>query len=243
VSRVISPADIVGSSLVDALVRHLREQILTGRIAPGEKIVIRKVQEEFDISHIPVREALGRLAAEDLVVNVPRRGALAAPVSAKELVDIYDLRRIIEPEVAVRSARVMDAGHVVTIRAALASTDSASKSPTSGRFLTANRWFPEAIMSPVSNPTIMRTLSHLWRMSDRYLRLGMAIPDSVEVTCRQHHDIFDALRSGKDDAIRTAVGVHLTLADATIRSLERADQPGRDGLKEPARGRPLVAEA
>jgi DNA-binding GntR family transcriptional regulator len=219
--RTSRPADIVGSSLVEALVKHLREQILTGKIAPGEKIVVRKIQEEFDISHIPVREALGRLEAEDLVVKVPRRGALAAPVSVKELIDIYDLRRIIEPEVAVRSARIADEGHFETIRVALASTDSASKAPTSERFVAANRRFHEAIFTPTANPTIMRTLSHLWRMSDRYLRLGMAIPDSVEVTCQQHHDIFAALCSRDEDAIRTTVSVHLTLADAAIRSLER----------------------
>ncbi len=217
-SRAVRAADIAGSSLVEALVKHLREQILTGRIAPGEKIVIRKIQEAFDISHIPVREALARLEVEDLVVNVPRKGALAASVSVKELIDIYDLRRIIEPEVAVRSAMTMNGVHVEAIRLALVSTDSASRVPTSERFTSANRRFHEAILAPVANPTIMRTLLHLWQMSDRYLRLGMAIPDSVEVTCRQHHDIFQAMCSRDEDTIRTTVRLHLTLADAAIQS-------------------------
>ncbi len=233
-NRAVRATDIVGSSLVEALVKHLREQILTGRIAPGEKIVARKIQEEFDISHIPIREALARLEAEDLVVNVPRKGALAAPVSVEELIDIYDLRRIIEPEVAVRSAMLMDYDHVEAIRAALASTDSASRAPTSERFTAANRRFHEAMLAPVANPTIMRTLSHLWRMSDRYLRLGMAIPDSVEVTCQQHHDIFEAMRSRDKHAIRTTVSLHLTLADAAIQSLERANPAHKGNRVRPA---------
>jgi DNA-binding GntR family transcriptional regulator len=219
----------VGSSLVDALVRHLREQILTGKIAPGEKIVIRKVQGEFDISHIPVREALGRLEAEGLVLNLPRRGAIAAPVSVGELVDIYDLRRIIEPEFAVRSAKVMVDSQVEAIRVALDATDRASKAPNSERFIRANRRFHEAIVGPGSNPTIARTLTHLWRMSDRYLRLGMAIPDSVDVACRQHHEIFKAMRSRDEAAIRTTLGVHLTLADDAIRALELAEAATRAG--------------
>ena len=233
--RTARTVDIVGGSLVEALVNHLREQVLTGKIAPGEKIVIRKIQEEFDISHIPVREALGRLEAEDLVVNVPRRGALAAPVSPKELLDIYDLRRIIEPEVAVRSSRIMAEGQIEEIRVALASTYNASKSPTSERFLAANRQFHQAILAPISNPTIMRTLSRLWRMSERYLRLGMAIPDSVEVTCQQHQDIFEAVCSRHEEAIRTTVGLHLTLADATIRTLERSDTTTRSVAAQHAR--------
>ena len=184
------PTDLVGGSLVDALVPHLRERILAGKIAPGEKIVIRKIQEEFDISHIPVREALGRLEAEGLVLNLPRRGAIAAPVSVGELVDIYDLRRIIEPEIAVRTSKVMSDVQREAIRVALIATDNASRAPNSERFIHANRRFHEAIVGPTSNSTLSRTLSHLWRTSDRYLRLGMAIPDSVEVACRQHHEIF-----------------------------------------------------
>jgi DNA-binding GntR family transcriptional regulator len=209
--------------LVDVLVPHLRERILTGKIAPGEKIVVRKIQEEFDISHIPVREALGRLEAEGLVLNLPRRGAIAAPVSVGELVDIYDLRRIIEPEIAVRTAKVMDDEQKEAIHAALVATDNASSSPNSERFIRANRRFHEAIVGPTSNPTVLRTLSHLWRQSDRYLRLGMAIPDSVEVACEQHHDIFRAMCSHDEDAIRRTVRMHLTLADGAIRTLERAE--------------------
>ena len=231
-----APAELVGGSLVDALVPHLRERILTGKIAPGEKIVVRKIQEEFDISHIPVREALGRLEAEGLVLNLPRRGAIAAPVSVRELVDIYDLRRIIEPEIAVRTAKVMDDAQKEAIRAALAATDSASKAPNSERFIRANRRFHEAIVGPTSNPTLSRTLSHLWRQSDRYLRLGMAIPDSVDVACQQHHEIFGAMCSQDEEAIRRSVGMHLTLADTAIRTLERAETARLAGLpSSPAR--------
>jgi DNA-binding GntR family transcriptional regulator len=221
-SRASRPTDILGGSVVDAIVEHLRGQILAGKIAPGEKIVIRKVQEELGISHIPVREALSRLEAEELVVLLPRRNAIASPVSSKELADIYDLRRIIEPEVAVRAAKVLEPAHLESIEKWLISTDAAAKAPTSERFLTANRRFHEAVAAPIANPTILRTLARLWRMSDRYLRLGLAVPDSVEVTCRQHHDIFDAIRSRDEEAIREAVRAHLTLADAARKSLEPA---------------------
>ena len=62
------------------------------------------------MSHIPIREAIRRLEAEGLVVNVPKRGAVAAGVSLNELDDIYDLRRIIEPPVVERVGRGDDRG-------------------------------------------------------------------------------------------------------------------------------------
>ena len=51
----------------------------------------------------------------------------------------------------------------------------------------------------------------------------MAIPDSVEVTCRQHHEIFKAMCSRDEGEIRRTITEHLTLADDAIRSLERAE--------------------
>jgi DNA-binding FadR family transcriptional regulator len=51
----------------------------------------------------------------------------------------------------------------------------------------------------------------------------MAIPDDVDVACEQHHDIFNAMCSQDEEAIRRSVSVHLTLADNAIRSLERAE--------------------
>ena len=58
---------------------------------------MRQLEQCFGVSHIPIREAIRRLEAEGLVVNVPKRGAVAAGVSLEEFDDIYDLRRIIEP--------------------------------------------------------------------------------------------------------------------------------------------------
>ena len=74
-------------------------------IEPGGRINVRQLEQHFGVSHIPIREAIRRLEAEGLVVNVPRRGAIAAGVSLNELDEIYDLRRIIEPPVAAPRRR------------------------------------------------------------------------------------------------------------------------------------------
>ena len=84
-------------SIQDVIEAELRERILVGDIEPGGRINVRQLEQHFGVSHIPIREAIHRLEAEGLVVNVPRRGAIAAGVSLKELDEIYDLRRILEP--------------------------------------------------------------------------------------------------------------------------------------------------
>ena len=84
-------------TIQDVIEAELRERILVGDIEPGGRINVRQLEQHFGVSHIPIREAIHRLEAEGLVVNVPRRGAIAAGVSLKELDEIYDLRRILEP--------------------------------------------------------------------------------------------------------------------------------------------------
>ena len=111
VERAMSPSPThVAVPIQDVIEKELRERILLGLIEPGARINVRQLEQHFGVSHIPIREAIRRLEAEGLVVNVPKRGAVAAGVSLKEFDDIYDLRRIVEPQVVERVGRRDDRG-------------------------------------------------------------------------------------------------------------------------------------
>src|SRR6202165_4723685 len=86
------PPEPRSESLVDAL----RDGILTGRYAPGTRLVQEDLAVAFGISRIPLREALRRLEGEGLVVISPNRGAIVRPLSPKDVVDLYDLRLALE---------------------------------------------------------------------------------------------------------------------------------------------------
>src|SRR5919108_1482781 len=88
------------TSLVDDVTERLRAEILAGEIAPGERILVGDLGRRFDVSHIPIREALRRLEAEGLVVTSPQRATVAAGVALEDLEGLYQLRFIIEGEVA-----------------------------------------------------------------------------------------------------------------------------------------------
>ena len=90
-------------TIVDELTIGIRQEILSGRIRPGQRIRLRTLEDQFGVSHIPIREALRSLEAEGLVENIPQRGAIATALSIEELTEVYDLRRLLEPAVAERS--------------------------------------------------------------------------------------------------------------------------------------------
>lgn len=89
-----------GTTAVAALTAALREQILDGDLAPGARLVERAIVEEHEVSRVTVRSALGRLAAEGLVVVEPHRGARVAELGPAQLHDLFQLRTALEVEAA-----------------------------------------------------------------------------------------------------------------------------------------------
>lgn len=89
--------------LTDELYSLLKQQILSHTLPAGEKINIDKLTRELGVSNIPIREALFRLATEGFVTVVPFKGMYVAPLSLKDIDDIFEIRVHLE-ELAVRKA-------------------------------------------------------------------------------------------------------------------------------------------
>ncbi len=121
--NAISPSDARRSSrpattltLVEIAHEHLLSMLLSMQIAPGERIRIDAVARLLGISQTPIREALRRLEAENLVHKVTNVGYRASfPMSAREVDDLYTLRALIEPYAAAQAARAMTDGDVRTL--------------------------------------------------------------------------------------------------------------------------------
>src|SRR4051794_1255731 len=83
-------------STPDLIAAVLREAIVSGALAAGEQLRQGEVAAEFDVSIIPVREAMRQLLAEGFVVLQRNRGAVVAEIAIEEIVELFDLRRMLE---------------------------------------------------------------------------------------------------------------------------------------------------
>lgn len=97
---------------------RLREAILGGRLQPGDPLVISTLARELGVSATPLREALGRLAAEGLVELQAHGSARVATVDLGEAVEIYELRQVLEPMALERSVATADDGYAGRVEAA-----------------------------------------------------------------------------------------------------------------------------
>ena len=86
--------------LADEIGKRLRDQILGGQLAPGERLTEQGVARLMGTSPGPVREAFSALAREGLIISLPHRGTFVSEVSEDEAKIAYDVREVLEPHVA-----------------------------------------------------------------------------------------------------------------------------------------------
>ena len=86
----------IETNLVDQIYNILREKIINLELKLGQRIDIKGLAEEFGVSQTPVREALNRLTKDRLVNVIPRRGYYVVKLSAEDMEEIYDIRKIFE---------------------------------------------------------------------------------------------------------------------------------------------------
>lgn len=85
-------------SLTDRAYQQIRRDILVGIMPPGRKLVVNDLVEEWDISPTPIKEALNRLVAEELVETVPRRGMRVRVYTAKDIRETFEVRKMYEAQ-------------------------------------------------------------------------------------------------------------------------------------------------
>src|SRR5215218_3370906 len=101
--------DGTGGLLADRAYAALRDRIVSLRIAPGAPINEDALGRELDMGRTPVREAIKRLALENLVTVFPRRGTFASEINITDLAHISDVRQQLEGHAAYRAAERLTA--------------------------------------------------------------------------------------------------------------------------------------
>ncbi|UXA15986.1 GntR family transcriptional regulator [Mycobacterium sp. SMC-4] len=117
---------VLPATLVEAAGLHLRSVILSGELGPGQKIVEEQLCARFGISRAPLREALRTLSQQGLVEHLPRRGSRVAQWSVTDIVQLFELRHVLERHALEAALPLPDPGvALVPVRAALAAMTEA----------------------------------------------------------------------------------------------------------------------
>ncbi len=209
---------IAHQSLVDRVTEELHRAILNGDLAPGSTVSIVDLCARFDISHIPVREALRRLESEGVVSLRPGRSALVATVTPDELRNIYRLRKLVESDLINRAGQEMSAQRLEQAEDALAEYVQVEREPAA--LAAKHHAFHEAMLADVLGSADRKVLYLLWKASDRYLHLLMDDldhqPETQQGRIDEHRQLLDLARDGKVDELRQAWVAHLESTETAL---------------------------
>ncbi len=204
---------------VDAM---LRRAILSGELAPGEKLLGEKLAQQWGVSATPLRESFRRLAGEGLVVIEPQRGARVAPISVDDAAEIYEIRLLLDP-VALRASIEAAAGsgdesYASSVEAAHRDLQRRRRSIAEVRL--AHRAFHLALVARCPNGLLLRQVEHLLDQSQRFQAVAGAVKSLGDAEV-EHRALCDAAVDGDADRAVAALTAHLEGTLAAVRKVAR----------------------
>ena len=206
----------------------LRVAIISGRLAPNQRINQDAVARELGVSKTPVREALRWLERDGLVRLEPNRGAFVAEFTDRDLFEIYELRELLEPHAAAIACAVATRADVAELRD-LRDRIAAVWSEDPMEAFELNREFHHRLCAPCQNNLLMHLLGQVWsqqaalRIFTHYATAGDAFADRTHA---EHRTILEAYAARDSAGVRELVRNHISEAhEATVRLLAAARRP------------------
>jgi DNA-binding GntR family transcriptional regulator len=173
---------------------ELIEDILSGRLAPGDRIVEIRIARRFGVSQAPVREALRDLELFGFVVSSPFRGAIVREISVEELVQIYPIRAVLEGLAAHDAASRIDAGQIKRLEKLLVAMRAAAAKGDTKAEVNADFQFHFTIVEASGNRLLKQFWERMQLATTTFLTVSKSLRTLSEIAER-HVALIDALRA------------------------------------------------
>lgn len=215
-------ARLTPKPLWTAAADQIRERIESGEIPVGARLPSeRDLCAQFGISRISLRESLRVLQSTGYVETRPGSGTYARlpePIAdgslaawiAKDIhiLELFELRRAVEPGIAGLAALQRDETHLGPLQATI--TQMAGDSPRNhARVVAADAEFHRLIGHSIGNPAISRLIDQIQDEGGAERRLSLGVPGQTERAAHDHSEIFDAIRRQDEIGARDAMRAHL----------------------------------
>ncbi len=210
-------------TLADRAFAALHDAIVTGRLAPGERLPIEELGVALGMSAMPIREALRRLDAAGLVENIPHRGGRVTELSIPDLAEVYEARLALEPLAVRRAALRFGEAEAALATERLATLDELPDD-SSPETWAAHTAFHFALYDAADSRWLLRLIEPLWETSQRY-RLAANVAPKLRARSVEHevilqaciqHDAELAARSLHNHLTRTANVVSQAMGGTTL---------------------------
>ncbi|RLP77394.1 GntR family transcriptional regulator [Mycetocola tolaasinivorans] len=209
---------VIPNSLSERVFESIRDRIIDGTLAPGERLRERELAAELEVSRVPVREALPRLLDAGYIAAGPGRGIVVRDFDRAEVIELFDVRAHLDVLAAESAARNVAAGADATaLAAALEAVTSRSEKP--GAATAAAATLHAEIVALANNSLLTRLLRPVLDL-DRRLAAHAYREDHAEAL-EEHRGLAGAILRGRPEAAAGFARAHV--AEARQRVLDTLD--------------------
>lgn len=220
----------MAETLTERAYHGIRQALITGGLKPGEQLVSRSLADQFGVSLAPVREAIGRLAAEGLVDHIPGSGSYVRKISKQDLYELFVLREALETCAAAEAA---DHAHPAQIeeldylcqRCAKLAERLKNETPDQDlmdQWVDCEERFHTLLFEATKNVLLQR-VANMYRSQIQVFEVQRTRPliltaEIAAATVEGHREILQAIRQRDSELARTRMLQHVRQGRQTVMS-------------------------
>ena len=199
-------------TLIERAYAQLRDDIIEGKLAPGEKLRVEHLKARYAVGAGTLREAITRLVSDALVAAEGQRGFRVAEMTMEDLLDLTELRLHIEIDALRRSIRQGDDAWRARLQHAydeLSDVEQPIQPKDRKRWEALNTHFHEVLVSGRASPWTLHTLRLLARHGERYRRCSIGLPNTGRDVHTEHRELFELAMQGNEARAALALEAHI----------------------------------
>ena len=208
-----------GEPLADQAYAELRDRIVTLAIPPGAPINEDVLGRELGLGRTPLREAIKRLALENLVTVFPRRGTFASEINITDLTAISDVRGQLEGHAAFRAAQRLTAAQESELRELAADLAASRNGAGAAMLMALDARVHRFVHRSAANPYLEETLGRYFNLSLRIWYLVLERLPHLAARVHEHSDLLDAIADRDPERARAIMVDHIATFEDEIRAV------------------------
>jgi DNA-binding GntR family transcriptional regulator len=214
---VPAPARLENRTLWQRVHERLREEILAGRLPAGSELQEVALSQQLGVSRGPIREALGRLAAEGLVTIRPRRGAIVRALSEEEFLCAYQVREALEVMAVRLAVPRLIAEDVAALQRLIDEMTAHADAGEVGAFFEANTAFHQTFFEVAGNPMLAEIYRQVCGQVDRYRLRSLELRGDLRRSIAEHKALLRAAKAGDADKASHLIAEHIRVPQIRLR--------------------------
>ena len=192
-------------TLREKILETIREAILKGDLKPGEKVAEPELAERFGISRTPIREAFRQLESEGYLTVVPRKGAVVAALSERDVQEYYAVKSILEGYAAELAAKNLTDKELAKLEAI---NDRLKKLASEGdvkTFYKVHHEFHDTFLKAANNSKLYELIVQLGQKFSRLRMASLSVEGRMSISVAEHDKLLDAFRHHNGKAAESLV--------------------------------------